>query len=256
MSAATAYRIVAPEVVERYTFRRFSPVLFGCAAAFWALLTAFIVVAFVRNAPATELSCVRDATVRCRVLRTYPVFGRGEEQVIGDVRRVEREVLRNDARLALVGPSERLMISDRAATDEVRRLQQMRLTRFLDGEETTLDLAYDRPDMPATALLLAPALMLPLLLSLLDRSRVVLRADALAITHVTVGVWPKTRVVPRSRIAATRIDERVLGSGDLRYRIVVALSSGESVSVLRGETSDLDHAEECLGWLRARVGPA
>lgn len=255
MSAATAYRTAPPASVARFTLRRFPASRAFAVAIFWALLVAFLGVAFVRTAPAVDLRCVRGAAVRCSVVRSYPLFGQ-RVVAIDDVRSVEREMKEGEARLVLVTPAARVPLSERFATDEVRRLQQMRLERFIAGDERSLDLPYDLLDRFAATTLLAPLLLLPVLLLLLDRSRIVLRGEALSITHLVAGVWPTTRVVSRSRIVATRIDERVVAPGELRYRVVIALDSGEAVSVLRRETSDLERSEACLAWLRDRVGAA
>ena len=261
MSAATAYRNAAPSPVERFVDRRFSPSVLIVGAVAWVLLVAFLAIAFVDTAPAADLRCDRAATLTCSVVRTYPLLGilgslGSDRRSIEDVRGIEREMKKNQARLVLVSADARLPVSQRFDTDEVRRLQQMRFEHFLRSDEPSLDLPYDRSEPEALVSLLAPLVLLGFLPLLLERTRLDVRGDSLAITHFTAGLWARTRVVSKGRIVTTRLDERGSGPGDRRYRVVIALDSGETVPVLRRESADLERSEACLAWLRERVGPA
>jgi hypothetical protein len=253
VSAAAAYRTAAPVAIERLVVRRFPLLAFVAISASWILLTGALAFAFVREAPAVDVRCDRDTTVRCTVTRFYPVVGAFPSS-LDDVRAIERETEKGQVRLVFVSPGARLPMSERFSSEDVRTLQQMRLERFLGDGERSLALPYDDANLWALALVVGPLALLPLLLLMLERTRLVLRDDALSLTRVVAGVLPKTRVVPRNRIVATRIDEREAGPGNLRYRVMIALDTGESVSVLPRETSDLERSEECLAWLRARVG--
>ena len=253
MSAAAAYRTAVPVATERFVVRRFPLLAFVCLSAAWVVVTGILASAFVRTAPAVDVQCVRDATVRCDVTRFYPLFGAFRSS-LDDVRAIERETVKGDVRLVFVSPSARLSMSERSSTEAARALQQMRLERFLHEGERSVVLPYDDLSPWAFEMLLVPLALLPLLLLTLERTRIVARDDVLSLTRVIAGVWPRTRVVPRSRIVATRIDEREAGPGDLRYRVLIALDTGENISVLHRETSDLERSEEGLAWLRARVG--